>query len=80
MYKLYVLTREAQRLKSRFLRVDIDFKSAFNSISQASLWTILEEYGIPDIDLLKSLNRHTTVRLPERDMGSVKLTFDTGVA
>ena len=78
--KLYVLTREAQRLKRRFLRVDIDFKSAFNSISQASLWAILEAYGIPDIDLLKSLYEHTTVRLPERGMGSAKITFDTGVA
>ena len=78
--KLYVLTREAQRLKRRFLRVDIDFKSAFNSMSQASLWTILEAYGIPDVDLLKSLYEHTTVRLPERGIGSAKITFNTGVA
>ncbi len=59
--KLYGLTREAQRLKSRFLRVDTDFKSVFNSMSQASIWAILEAYGIPDIDLLKSLYKHTTV-------------------
>jgi hypothetical protein len=78
--KLYGLTREAQRLKRRFLRVDIDFKSAFNSMSQASLWTILEAYGIPDVDLLKSLYEHTTVRLPERGIGSAKITFNTGVA
>jgi len=78
--KLYGLTREAQRLHRRFLRVDIDFKSAFNSMSQASLWAILEAYGIPDIDLLKSLYEHTTVRLPERGMGSAKITFNTGLA
>jgi hypothetical protein len=77
--KLYGLTREAQRLKWTFLRVDIDFKSAFNSMSQASLWTILEAYGIPDVDLFKSLYEHTTVRLPERGMGSVKFKFNTGV-
>jgi hypothetical protein len=41
--------------------------------------TILEAYGIPDVDLLKSLYEHTTVRLPERDMGIVKITFNTGV-
>jgi hypothetical protein len=63
-YKLYGITNEAQRLKKRFLRVDIDFKSAFNSMSQASLWAILEAYDIPDVDLLKSFYRHTTVRLP----------------
>jgi hypothetical protein len=59
--KLYSLTREVQRFKGRFLRVDIDFKSAFNSMSQASLWSILEAYRIPDVDLLKSLYEHTTL-------------------
>ena len=78
--KLYGLTKTAQRLKQRFVRVDIDFKSAFNSMSQASLWVILEMYNIPDIDLLKSLYEHTTVRLPHSNMGSAKITFNTGVA
>jgi hypothetical protein len=48
-------------------------------MSQASLWSILEACGIPDVDLLKSLYEHTTVRLPERDMGSAKITFNTGM-
>jgi hypothetical protein len=38
--KLYGLTKATQRLKQRLVRVDIDFKSAFNSMSQASLWVI----------------------------------------
>ena len=63
--KLYGITNETQHLKKRFLRLDIDFKSAFNSMIQASLWTILEAYDIPDIDLLKSLHEHTTVRFPQ---------------
>ena len=32
------------------------------------------------MDLLKSLYEHTTVRLPDSDMGSAKITFNTGVA
>ena len=59
--KLYGITKESQRLKRRFLRVDIDYRSAFNSMNQTSLWSILEAYGIPDIDLLKSLYEVTTV-------------------
>jgi len=55
-------------LKKQFLRVDIDFKSVFNSMSQASLWDILESYNIPDVDLLKSLYEHATVRLPQSDI------------
>jgi hypothetical protein len=78
--KLYSLTKEAQRLKRRFLKVDIDFKRAFNSTSQASLWAIVEVYKTPDVDLLKSLYEHTTVRVPERGMDSAKITFNTGVA
>ncbi len=49
-------------------------------MNQASLWAILEVYIIPDIDLLKSLYEHTTIRLPHSDMGSSKITFNTGVA
>ncbi len=78
--KLYSITREAQRLKNRFLRVGIDYKSAFNSMSQASPWAILEAYKKSDIDLLKSLYEYTTVRLPQTDMESAKITFNTGVA
>ncbi len=49
-------------------------------MSQASLWAILEVYNIPDMDLLKSLYEHTTARQPHSDMGSAKITFNTGVA
>ena len=54
-------------------------ESTFNSMSQASLWAILEMYNVPDIDLFKLLYEHTTVRLPQSDMGSAKITFNTGV-
>jgi hypothetical protein len=40
------LTREAQRLNRRFLRVHIDFKSDFDSMSQAPLWDILEMFNV----------------------------------
>ena len=78
--KIYGLTKEDQRLKKRFLRVDIAFKSEFNSMSQASLWVILEAYNISDIDLLKSLYEYITVRLPHSDVGRDKVTFNTGVS
>ena len=48
-------------------------------MSQVSLWSILETYDVPDIDLLKSFYEYTTVRLPQTKMGSVKVTFNTGV-
>jgi hypothetical protein len=48
-------------------------------MNQTSLWTILETYNVPDVDLLKSFYEYTTVRLTQTDVGSVKITFNTGV-
>jgi hypothetical protein len=70
--KLYDLTWEAQRLKRRFLRVDIDFKSAFNSMRQASLWVTLEVYGIPDVDPLLFSLFINTLSLCVSDIGRKK--------
>ena len=44
-------------------RVDVDFKNAFNAMSQAALWAVMEELNIPDVDLLKALYANATVRL-----------------
>jgi hypothetical protein len=35
------ITSEAQRLKQRIIRIDIDFKNAFNSMSQSALWAVM---------------------------------------
>ena len=42
--KLYWITSEAQRLKRRVFRIDIDFKNAFNSMSQSLLWAVLRAH------------------------------------
>ena len=68
------------------VRVDVDFRNAFNAMSQAALWAVMEELDIPDVDLLKALYANATVRLkPGRsdsnvDAGEATITFDTGVA
>jgi hypothetical protein len=75
--------RKVHRLKKRFLGVDIDFKDTFNSMSQVSLWSILETCNVPNMDLLKSLYEHTTVLMSQTGMDSVNLKtevkFNTGV-
>ena len=48
-------------------------------MSPTSLWTILEAYNVPDVDLLKSFYEYTTVRLKQTEVGNVKITFNTGV-
>ena len=78
--KLDWITREAKRLQQRFLRIDIDFKNAFNSMSQSALWAIMRAYNIPDVDLLESIYSKTTVRMHPNDDECASISFDTGVA
>jgi hypothetical protein len=59
--KLEWVTREALAQGERVYRVDVDFTSAFNAMSQAALWEVMRAYGIPDVDLLVSLYEHSTV-------------------
>ena len=64
----------------------MDFRNAFNAMSQAALWVVMEELNIPDVDLLRALYANATVRLtPGRgesnvDAGGATMTFDTGMA
>ena len=79
MRKIESITKEAQRSKKRFLRTDIDFRNAYNALSQPALWAILRKCGVPDVDFLETLYEHTTVRLAPNDVQSATVTFDTGV-
>jgi hypothetical protein len=78
--KLLVITEEAQCTKARFLRADIDFRNAFNSMSQSSLWTLMRVFNVPDVDLLESLYRHTSIYLPTPEGLGAQIKFSTGVA
>jgi hypothetical protein len=39
--KLDWVTSAAKRLKQRIIRIDIDFKNAFNSMSQTAPWAVM---------------------------------------
>ena len=41
------LTRQAMKCDGKLIRVDLDFKNAFNSAGHSCLWTILEGFGVP---------------------------------
>jgi len=61
-------------------RVDIDFKNAFNAMSQATLWQVMRMFKIPDVDLLEQIYEGATVRLAPNDKEIATITFNTGVA
>jgi len=41
MQKVHFIQQEAQGQGKRVYRVDIDFKNAFNAMSQAALWQVI---------------------------------------
>ena len=53
MQKVHFIQQEARKEGKRVYRVDIDFKIAFNAMSQADLWRVMRMFKIPDVDLLK---------------------------
>jgi len=77
--KLEWITSEAKRLKQRIVRIDIDFKNAFNSMSQSALWEVMRAYNIPDVDLLEAIYGRTTACMDPEDPKCAIITFLTGV-
>jgi len=49
------LLNEAMKQETKLIRVDLDFKNAFNSAGYSSLWKILEGFGVPDVSLPSDL-------------------------
>ena len=60
--------------------VDIDFRNAFNAMSQDALWSVMQLFHIPDVDLLEQIYDDASVRLAPNDEESATITFNTGVA
>ena len=80
MHKLDFITRETQKATSNpFVRIDVDFENAFNSVPHENLWAILRAFEIPDIDLLEAIYSVATVSLAQGQGSGGGVTFDTGV-
>ena len=80
MHKLDFITREAQKKTSNaFVRIDVDFENAFNSVPHEHLFAVLRAFEIPDIDLLESVYAVATVSLAQERGKGGGVTFDTGV-
>ena len=80
MQKVQFIQQEARRQGKRVYRVDIDFKNAFNAMSQAALSQVMRMFKIPDVDLLEQIYEGATVRLAPNHEESATITFNTSVA
>jgi hypothetical protein len=71
--------KRSETLKAKKIRIDIDFKNAFNSMSQSALWAVMRVCNIPDVDLLEAIYGRTTVCMDPEDPKCAIITFLTGV-
>ena len=47
--------QQAMKECGTVIRIDLDFKDAFNSAGHSCLWAILRGLGVPDVDFLEGL-------------------------
>jgi len=76
--KKHWLLKQAMKQDTKLIRVDFDFKNAFNSAGHSSLWKILEGFGVPDVSLLSSIYEHSTMRIQVGSKSSAAIQLDTG--
>ena len=50
------------------------------SMSQTSLWSLMRDFNVPDVDLLESLYNHTSIYLPTPEGLGPPIKLSTGVA
>ena len=60
------------------IRVDLDFKNAFNSAGHSCLWTIREGFGVPDVWLLKNIYENSSMRVQVGGEDTAAIQLDTG--
>jgi len=72
------LIREAMKNDGTLIRVDLDFKNAFNSAGHSCLWTIMEGFGIPDVWLLRNIYQNSSMRVQVGGEGTAAIQLDTG--
>jgi len=60
------------------IRIDLDFKNAFNSAGHSYLWVILRGLGVQDVDFLEDLYSKSWMKIQVGSGCSAPMQLDTG--
>jgi len=60
------------------IRIDLDFKNAFNSAGHSCLWAILRGLGVPDVDFLEEVYSKSWMKITVGTGCSAPIQLDTG--
>ena len=70
--------QQAMKESGTLIRIDLDFKNAFNSAGQSCLWAILRGLGVPDVDFLENLYSKSWMKITVGTGCSAPIQVDTG--
>jgi len=60
------------------IRIDLDFKNAFNSAGHSCLWAILRGLEVPDVDFLEDLYSKSWMKIKVSTGYLAPIQLDTG--
>jgi len=70
--------QQAMKESGTLIRIDLDFKNAFNSAGHSCLWAILRGMGVPDVDFLEDLYSNSWMKIKTGTGCSAPIQLDTG--
>ena len=70
--------QQAMKESGTLIRIDLDFKNAFNSAGHSCLWAILRGLGVPDVDFLEDLYSKSWMKITVGTGCSAPIQLDTG--
>jgi len=70
--------QQAMKESGTLIRIDLDFKNAFNSAEHSCLWAILRGLGVPDVDFLEDLYSKSWMKITVGTVCSASIQLDTG--
>jgi len=70
--------QQAMKESGTLIRIDLDFKNAFNSARHSCLWAILRGLGVPDVDFLEDLYSKSWMKITVGTGCSAPIQLDTG--
>jgi len=70
--------QQAMKESVTLIRIDLDFKNAFNSAGHSCLRAILRGLGVPDVDFLEYLYSKSWMKIQAGTGCSAPIQHDTG--
>jgi len=61
------------------IRIDLDFKNAFNLAGHSCLWLVLRGLGVPDVKILEGLYSNSWIKIQVGSECTFPIQLDTGM-